>query len=121
MTYTVRDLAKMIDHSLLVPTLTFDDLEKGCRIALDYDVASVCILPHYLKRCAEILKGSAVKASTTIGFPHGGSTTTAKLGETEQTQADRGEGHDMVVKIKRVDRSLQELVRDGIHIVNDAP
>jgi len=69
MDWTVRDLAKMIDHSLLAPTLTFDDLEKGCRLALEYDVASVCILPHYLKRCAEILKGSAVKASTTIGFP----------------------------------------------------
>src|SRR5436190_12549205 len=120
MSYTVRDLAKMIDHSLLVPTLTFDDMEKGCRIALDYDVASVCILPHYLKRCSEILKGSAVKASTTIGFPHGGTTTAAKLAETKQALADGGEELDMVVNISRVLSGDWDYVRADIRAVIDA-
>src|SRR5258705_13005174 len=101
MDYSVRDLAKMIDHSLLTPTLTFDDLEKGCRLAVELDVASVCILPHYLKRCAEILKGSSVKASTTIGFPHGGHTTAAKLAETRQAPADGGEEPHLVVNGSR--------------------
>ena len=120
MDWTVRDLAKMIDHSLLVPTLTFDDMEKGCRIALEYDVASVCILPHYLKRCAEILKGSTVKASTTIGFPHGGHTTAAKLAETKQALADGGEELDMVVNISRVLSGDWDYVRNDIKAVVDA-
>src|SRR6185436_20314460 len=120
MDWTVRDLAKMIDHSLLVPTLTADDLEKGCRLAVEYDVASVCILPHYLKRCAEILKGSGVKASTTIGFPHGGTTTAAKLAETKQALADGGEELDMVVNISRVLSGDWDYVRADIKVVVDA-
>ena len=53
--WTYDDLAKMIDHSLLNPSLTASDLEAGCGLAVEYDVASVCILPFYLKRCAERL------------------------------------------------------------------
>ena len=102
MNYTYLDIAKMIDHSLLNPTLTADDLEAGCRLALDYDAASVCILPYYLKRCAEILRGSNVKASTTIGFPHGGHTTAIKVAEAKQALADGGEELDMVVNISAV-------------------
>ena len=117
---TVRDLARMIDHSLLAPTLTFDDLEKGCRLAVEYQVGSVCILPHYLKRCAEILKGSSVKASTTIGFPHGGHTTAAKLAETKQALADGGEELDMVVNVSRVLSGDWDYVRADIRAVVDA-
>jgi deoxyribose-phosphate aldolase len=120
MSLSARDLAKMIDHSLLMPQLSIDDLERGCRIALDYDVASVCILPHYLRRCAEILKGSAVKASTTIGFPHGGHTTAAKLAETEIALADGGEELDMVVNISRVLSGDWDYVRADIRAVVDA-
>ena len=69
MTATYEDAARMIDHSLLNPVLTVEDLEKGCRLAVDYRVASVCILPYSLKRCAELLAGSGVKASTTICRP----------------------------------------------------
>ena len=64
MSYTYADLAKMIDHSLLNPTLAASDLEAGCKLALAYDVASVCIMPYYLRRCAEMLRGSTVMAST---------------------------------------------------------
>ena len=95
MNYTYLDVAKMIDHSLLNPTLTVDDLEAGCRLAVAYDAASVCIMPYYLKRCAELLAGSTVKASTTIGFPHGGHTTETKLFETQQALADGGQELDM--------------------------
>ncbi len=100
--WSYGDVAKMIDHSLLNPTLTVGDLEDGCRLALDHDVASVCILPYYLERCAEILKGSDVRASTTIGFPHGGHTTAVKLAEARQALADGGEELDMVVNISKV-------------------
>ncbi len=102
MTYTYSDIAKMIDHSLLNPTLTFDDLEAGCQLARQYNVASVCILPFALSRCAEILKGSTVQASTTIGFPHGGHTTKVKLAEAQQAMDDGGQELDMVVNISQV-------------------
>ena len=58
MKYSYADMAKMIDHSLLNPTLAVDELEQGCETAIRYSVASVCILPYYLSRCAEILAGS---------------------------------------------------------------
>lgn len=96
------DVAKMIDHSLLNPTLTWDDLERGCQIAKDYDVASVCIMPFALKRCAEILQGSDVKASTTIGFPHGVQRTEIKVAETLAAIEDGGQELDMVVNISKV-------------------
>ncbi len=68
MHYKYEDISRMLDHSLLKPTSTFEDFETGCRMAVAYQTGSVCIQPHYLKRCAEILKGSGVKASTVIGF-----------------------------------------------------
>ena len=95
-------LAKMIDHSLLNPILTKDELDKGCRLGLEYDVASVCIMPFHLHRCAEILKGSKVKASTTVGFPHGGHTTDVKLAEAKKALDDGGEELDMVVNVSAV-------------------
>ena len=102
MDYTFAEIAKMIDHSLLPPTLTDSQLEAGCRVALEYDVASVCIMPYYLARCAEILKGSSVKASTVIGFPHGVHTTAVKAAEARQALDDGGEELDMVVNISKV-------------------
>jgi len=102
MDYTYEQIAKMIDHSLLNPVMSDADLERGCQIALEYEVASVCIKPYYLKRCAEVLKGSTVKASTTIGFPHGGHATAIKVAEAEQALDDGGEELDMVVNIGKV-------------------
>ena len=102
MNYTYEDMAKMIDHSLLNPTLTAADLERGIQVALEYDVASVCIMPFYLKRCAEALRGSQVHASTTIGFPHGGHTTAIKVAEARQALADGCQELDLVVNISKV-------------------
>ena len=120
MDWTYRDVAKMIDHSLLQPTLTAAELEAGCRLAVEYDVASVCILPYYLKRCAEILRGSTVKSSTTIGFPHGGHTTAVKVAEARQALADGGEELDMVVNISQVRSHNWDYVRRDIQVVVDA-
>ena len=96
------ELAKMIDHSLLKPTMTVDELEAGCRLALEYDVASVCIMPYYLARAAEILGGSDVLPTTTVGFPHGGQSTRAKQLEAEQALNDGARELDMVVNISQV-------------------
>ena len=119
MDYTYEDIAKMIDHSLLNPTLTANDLDQGIQLALSYDVASVCILPYYLKRCAERLRGSTVKASTTIGFPHGGHATLTKLAETRLALDDGGEELDMVVNISKVLSGDWGYVRDDIRAVAD--
>ncbi len=108
------DLAKMIDHSLLKPTMTRDELEAGCRLALEYDVASVCIMPFYLSRAAEILRGSSVLPTTTIGFPHGGQSPSSKQLEAEQALSDGARELDMVVNISQVRSGDFEAVRSDI-------
>ena len=120
MNYNYLDVAKMIDHSLLNPALTADELDSGIALALKYDTASVCILPYALKRCAERLKGSEVRASTTIGFPHGGHTTAIKLAETRQALADGGEELDMVVNISQVLSGAWAYVKADIAAVVEA-
>jgi len=117
MNYSYPDIAKMIDHSLLNPTLTTEDLRSGIQLALAYNVASVCILPYYLKRCAELLQGSTVKAGTTIGFPHGGHTTAVKVAEARRALADGGEELDMVVNISKVLSGDWDYVRGDIGAV----
>jgi deoxyribose-phosphate aldolase len=119
MDYTYEEIAKMIDHSLLNPIMTDEQLEEGCQIALDYDVATVCIKPYYLGRCAELLKGSTVKPSTTIGFPHGGHTTAIKVAEAERALDDGGQELDMVVNIGKVLSGDWDFVRADIKAVVD--
>jgi deoxyribose-phosphate aldolase len=119
MSFTYSDVAKMIDHSLLQPTLTAAELEAGCQLALAYDVASVCIMPFYLKRCAEILRGSTVKASTTVGFPHGGHATAIKRAEAEQALVDGCEELDMVVNISQVLNKNWDYVREDVRAIVD--
>ncbi len=114
---TYQDVAKMIDHSLLNPSFTTHELEAGCQLALDYDVASVCIMPYYLKRCADILQGSSVMPSTTIGFPHGGHKTTTKEAEAEQALQDGCRELDMVVNISQVRSGHWDYVRSDIKAV----
>ena len=119
MSYTYQDIAKMIDHSLLNPTLTVADLEAGCRLAVAYETASVCMMPYFVKRGAKILEGSGVKVSTTIGFPHGGHTTATKRDEAEQALHDGCEELDLVVNISQVLSSHWEYVRQDIKTVID--
>ena len=119
MSFTYEQMAKMIDHSLLNPTLTVADLEAGCRLAVAYNVASVCIMPYYLSRCTEMLHGSTVKPSTTIGFPHGGNTTAVKLAEAKRALADGCEELDMVVNISQVLSGNWDYVCDDIRSVID--
>ena len=119
MDYTLEDIAKMIDHSLFNPTLTVEELESGCRLAADCNVASVCIMPYYLKRCAEILKSTTVMPSTTIGFPHGINTTTIKVAEAERALEDGCRELDMVVNISKVLSGDWNYVRQDIKAVID--
>ncbi len=117
--YSYADVAKMIDHSLLRPVIPAAELEAGCRLAREYDVASVCILPYALKRCAELLAGSTVVPSTTIGFPHGANRTSVKAFEAEQALSDGGRELDMVVNISKVLSGDWGYVKDDIKAVLD--
>jgi deoxyribose-phosphate aldolase len=119
MNYTYKDIAKMIDHSLLNPSLTDKELERGCQLGVEYDCASVCIMPYYLKRCAEILRGSAVKPGTTIAFPHGGHATAVKLTEAKQALDDGAAELDMVVNISKVLSGDWDYVRRDLKAVID--
>jgi deoxyribose-phosphate aldolase len=99
MKYTYDELAKMIDHSLLHPTMTDQDLEDGCKLAAKYGVASVCIKPYAVRRAAELLRGTGVFVGAVIGFPHGNSATESKRYETELACKDGAVEIDMVVNI----------------------
>ncbi len=100
--FTYSAIAKMIDHSLLQPTLTDAELEQGCQLAREYDVASVCIKQYAVRQATAWLAGSTVAVGTTIGFPHGGHTTANKIAEAEQALADGARELDMVVNIGKV-------------------
>ena len=99
---SVREIAKMIDHSLLHPTMTDRVLREECEVAKEYDVASVCIKPYAVKMAVEILKDSDVLVGTVIGFPHGGNTIKVKAFETEEAINDGAVEIDMVVNIGKV-------------------
>lgn len=99
MKYTYEQIAKMIDHSLLHPTMTDRELEDGCKLAAKYGVASVCLKPYAVKRAAELLKGTGVFVGAVIGFPHGNSTSEAKRYETELACRDGAVEIDMVINI----------------------
>jgi deoxyribose-phosphate aldolase len=116
---TYRDIARMIDHSLLQPTLTDAELEEGCRLARQYEVASVCIKPYAVDVAARILSGSAVAVGTTIGFPHGGHATRVKVAEALQAMADGATELDMVVNIGRVLGKDWRFVAEDIRTVVD--
>jgi len=113
-------VAKTIDHSLLNPTLTDRELEEGCDLAVRYDVASICIVPYYLARGVELLAGSSVLATSTIGFPHGGHTTAIKLAEVRQALRDGGQELDAVVNISKVRSGDWHYVRDELLALTEA-
>jgi deoxyribose-phosphate aldolase len=95
----VQELAKMIDHSILQPTHTDEDLKKQCAVAKKYNVASVCVKPYVVKAAVQLLKGTEVEAGCVIGFPHGNSSTAVKVFETEQACNDGATEIDMVINI----------------------
>src|SRR5688572_12007916 len=99
MKYTYEQLAGMIDHSLLHPTMTDAELEEGCRIAKEYAVASVCIKPYAVKEAVKWLAGSNVIVGCVIGFPHGNSSTEIKRAETRAACLDGAKEIDMVINL----------------------
>jgi deoxyribose-phosphate aldolase len=99
---TEFEIAKMIDHSLLHPTMDDRVLKEGIELAKRYNVASVCIKPYAVKMAADLLKGSDVMVGTVIGFPHGNSKVEVKVFETENAIEDGAVEIDMVVNTGKV-------------------
>lgn len=110
----------MIDHSILHPTMTDDDLLRECEVALKYNVASVCVKPYAVRKAAEILKGSDVLVGCVIGFPHGNSSTGVKVFEAEQACKDGADEIDMVINIGKALGGDWEYVENEIKAVADA-
>lgn len=115
----VQELAKMIDHSILHPTHTDEDLRKQCEVAKKYKVASVCVKPYAVKQAVEFLKGTEVKVGCVIGFPHGNSATAVKLFETKTACCDGATEIDMVINIAKAIASDWEYVENEIQGITD--
>ena len=101
-TVSKLEIAKMIDHSLLHPTMDDQTLREGIELAKKYHVASVCIKPYAVKMAADMLQASDVMVCTVIGFPHGNSRVDVKVFEAERAIDDGAEEIDMVVNTGKV-------------------
>jgi deoxyribose-phosphate aldolase len=117
---TPAQLAKTIDHSLLRPELTEDDVRKGCELARKYHVASVCVRPCDVRLAAGLLAGSDVAVGTVVGFPHGSSATATKVAEARLAVDDGATELDMVISVGALRSGQAERVRDEIRTVVEA-
>src|SRR5215472_9717062 len=119
-TLSYEQVAKTIDHSLLKPELTVDEVVAGCQLALRYHVASVCVKPSDVTLAASILTGTDVKVGTVVGFPHGSSTGATKAFESRQAIHDGAEELDMVINIGRMRSNEDDYVYREIAEVVEA-
>ena len=113
----VKELAKMIDHSILHPTMTDEDLHRECEVAAKYNVASVCVKPYAVKQAVEILKGTDVLVGCVIGFPAGNSAIEVKVFETETACNDGAVEIDMVVNIGKALQGDWDYIESEINAV----
>jgi len=117
---SIAQVAKMIDHSLLHPTLTDAQLDAGCRLSAAYEVATACVKPYHVPRAAELLAGTGVGVCSVIGFPHGNNHTSIKVLEAELAIREGATEIDMVVNAGRFLSGARGYVTDDIKQVNDA-
>ncbi|MEZ0296100.1 MAG: deoxyribose-phosphate aldolase [Candidatus Methylacidiphilales bacterium] len=117
---TVNELAKMIDHSLLHPTMSDDEIRIGCELSRDYGVATACVKPYSIRQALEIFEGTDVMACAVIGFPHGNSTTGIKVIEAESAALTGAREIDMVVNVGKVKSGDWASVKREITLINEA-
>ena len=119
-TITYEQLAKVIDHSLLKPELTEEDVIAGCKLADRYHTATVCVKPCHVRLAADVLRDSDVLVSTVVGFPHGSNLTEVKVLEAENAMNDGAIELDMVLNIGQLRSGKIAFVRDDVKAVCDA-
>jgi len=119
MNKVVYNLAKMIDHSILHPTMTDQDLRRECEVARKYNVASVCVKPYAVRQAVEFLKGSDVLVGCVIGFPAGNSATKVKVYEAENACQDGAVEIDMVINIAKALQGDWAYISEEIKSVSD--
>lgn len=115
-----QSVVKLIDHSVLQPTQTDDDVRAACALCAELGVASICVKPSQLALAVECLRGSKVAASTVIGFPHGGTTTDTKVFETRLACQQGAREVDMVVNLAKVMSGEWSYVNKDIREVVEA-
>jgi len=120
MNEVVYKLAKMIDHSILHPTMTDEDLRRECEVARKYDVASVCVKPYAVKQAVNLLKGSDVLVGCVIGFPAGNSAIPSKVFEAENACKDGAVEIDMVINIGKALQGDWAYITEEIKAVTNA-
>ena len=116
-TITVRDIAQMIDHSLLNPKFTRQEVEAGCRLAVEYDCITVCVKPCDVELAYGILQDTTVITTSVIGFPHGSNVTAIKVAEARRAIGEGCREVDMVMNIGRFLSGDYNLVQDDIAAV----
>jgi len=114
---SVREFAKRIDHTLLRPNATFEDLKKTCLESAKYGFAACCISPWFVKYAREILEETDVRVATVISFPHGTSPASAKIEEARIALENGAEELDMVMNVSAFKSGLYELVADEVNKV----
>lgn len=116
----LETLAKMIDHSLLHPTLTDEAIVKGCELAKEYDVATACVKPYAIRMVTDVLQGSDVGVCGVVAFPHGNSATSIKVREAGESVANGANEIDMVVNVGKVLGEDWDYVAREVAAVNEA-
>ncbi len=118
--YTLEQVAKTIDHSILKPDFTYADVAAGAELALKYNTASYCIRPMDVVAAAKALAGSSVNVCTVIGFPHGSTTTATKVFETIDAIENGAVEIDMVINVSALLSGDYDFVEQDIRAVVDA-
>jgi deoxyribose-phosphate aldolase len=114
------EIARLLDHSLLHPALTDQELEAGCRSAAEWGVACVCIKPYFVGRARQLLEDSSVAAGATVGFPHGGHAIAIKVAEARGAVGTGAQELDMVVNIGKAKSGDWRYLEDEIGAVVEA-
>ncbi len=114
------DIARLIDHTLLKPDATREEIRKVCLEALKYGFASVCINPWNVSQVAELLRGSEVRVCTVVGFPLGATLPQVKVFEAEEAIKLGAQEIDMVINVGALKSKLDEAVEADIRGVVDA-
>lgn len=117
---SIQDLSKLIDHSILQPTYTDDDLKRECAVAIKYNTATVCVKPYHTAMAAGLVHGTDVGVCAVIGFPHGNSPISSKVFETEYVCKEGATEVDMVVNIGKVLMEDWEYINTELKAIHEA-